>query len=107
VRSASTDVTGRYALPTCDRALSTGSLRHGFKTYVQRASSWKWPATEASHYSANRLGDRERGRSSSTRPGGNKDNLVAQVVTSKGWVDLPLNAQSRDLLKITGFSTPS
>ena len=108
VRSASTDVTGRYALPNL--AIGPYQLEasaHGFKTYVQKgielevASNRSIPitlqigsVTESVEVIANAAQVET------------KDNSVAQVVDEQRLVDLPLNGRNpADLLKITGFST--
>ena len=108
VRSASTDATGRYALPN----LAIGNYQlevssPGFKTYVQKgielevASNRSIPValeigavTESVQVNANAAQVET------------KENSIAQVVDEQRLIDLPLNGRNpADLLKITGFST--
>jgi hypothetical protein len=108
VRNASTDATGRYALPN----LSIGNYQleisaPGFKAYVQKgielevASNRTIPValeigavTESVQVNANAAQVET------------KENSIAQVVDEQRLIDLPLNGRNpADLLKITGFST--
>jgi hypothetical protein len=110
VRNASTDATGRYALPN----LSIGNYQleisaPGFKAYVQKgielevASNRSIPValeigavTESVQVNANAAQVET------------KENSIAQVVDEQRLIDLPLNGRNpADLLKITGFSTSS
>jgi hypothetical protein len=108
VRTAATDVTGRYALPN----LPVGNYQlevaaPGFKTYVQRgimlevASNRSIPVslqigavTESVQVTANAAQVET------------KENSIAQVVDQQRLIDLPLNGRNpADLLRMTGFST--
>ena len=108
VRNASTDTTGRYALPN----LPVGRYQleissPGFKTHVQKgielevASNRSIPValaigslTESVEVTANAAQVET------------KENSIAQVVDQQRLIDLPLNGRNpAALLQITGFST--
>jgi Carboxypeptidase regulatory-like domain/TonB dependent receptor-like, beta-barrel len=108
VHPATTDITGRYALPN----LPVGQYRlevssPGFKSFVQKGIG----LDAASNRTINvRL---EVGSvTESIQVVANaaqvetKENSIAQVVDQQRMVDLPLNGRNpADLLKVTGFST--
>jgi ribosome maturation factor RimP len=108
VHTASTDVTGRYALPN----LPIGNYQlevssPGFKTYVQKgielevASNRSIPVTLQIGAVTDSIQVTANAAQVET-----KENSVAQVVDQQRLIDLPLNGRNpADLLKITGFST--
>ena len=108
VRTASTDMTGRYALPNLpigNYQLEISSA--GFRTYVQKgielevASNRSIPVT----LQIGAVSDSVQVTANAAQVE-TKENSVAQVVDQQRLIDLPLNGRNpADLLKITGFST--